>query len=137
MFGKQSVVTSLRTAISPQLHQREKKGIWILDLRGPLIAGDSEAILRTAVVALAEARVVNIIFNFERVTEIDADGLGALAFCYAHVVRSGGALKLLNPSPLHLSMMIRAKLHTVFEVFTDEQDAVDSFFGPRRYSRCG
>jgi len=58
-----------------QLDQREKEGIWILDLRGHLITGDSEAILRTAIVALAEERDVNIILNFAGVTEIDDDGL--------------------------------------------------------------
>jgi len=112
-----------------QLDQRKKEGIWILDLRGHLITGDSEAILRTAIVALAE-RDVNIILNFAGVTEIDDDGLGALVFCYAWIVRSGGALKLLNLPP-HLSVVVLTKLDTIFEVFTDEQDAVNSFFPGR------
>ena len=118
-----------------QLNQRENEGIRILDLQGRLIIGDSEKILRNAIVALAEARAVNIIFNLAGVTEIDDDGLGALIFCYAWVVKSGGALKLLNLR-LDLSLMVLTKLHTVFEVFTDEQDAVNSFFPdrtPRRY----
>jgi anti-sigma B factor antagonist len=121
---------SLRIAKDLQLHQREKEGIWILDLRGHVTIGDSEAILRTAIVALAEARAVNIILNLAGVTEIDDDGLGAFVFCYARIVRSGGALKLLN-LPLHLSLMVLTKLNTVFEVFTDEQDAVNSFFPDR------
>ena len=121
---------SLRTTVDFQLDQREKEGIWILDLRGHLITGDSEAILRTAIVALAEARAVNVILTFAGVTEIDDDGLGALVFCHARIVRSGGALKLLN-LPLHLSLMVLTKLDTVFEVFTEEQDAVNSFFPDR------
>jgi len=92
--------------------------------------GDSEAVLRTAIVELTEARPMNIILNLAGVTELDDDGLGALVFCYARIVRSGGALKLLDP-PLHLSLMALAKLDTVFEVFTDEQDAVNSFFPDR------
>jgi len=55
---------SLRTTVDFQLDQREKEGIWFLDLRGHLIIGDSEAILRTAIIALAEARAVNVILNF-------------------------------------------------------------------------
>jgi hypothetical protein len=54
-----------------QLHQREKEGIRILDLRGHLTIGDSEASLRAAIVALAEAWAVNIILNLAGVTEID------------------------------------------------------------------
>jgi len=67
-------------------------------------------------------------------TEIDAEGLGTLVFCYARTLRSGGALKVLNLSPLHLNLLVLAKLDTVFQAFTDEQDAVDSFF-PDRASR--
>jgi len=121
---------SLRTTMDFQLDQREKEGIWILDLRGDLIIGDSEAILRTAIVALAEARAVNVILNFAGVTEIDDDGLGALIFCHARIVRSGGVLKLLSLPP-HLSLMVLTKLDTEFEVFTQEQNAVNSFFPDR------
>jgi anti-sigma B factor antagonist len=117
-----------------QPHDREKEGIWILDLQGPITIGDSEASLRTTIVALAEARAVNIILNLRDVTEIDDDGLGALVFCYAWIVRSGGALKLLN-LPLHLSLIVLTKLDTLFEVFTDEQDAVNSFFPDRAVRR--
>jgi anti-sigma B factor antagonist len=113
-----------------QLNKRENEGIRILDLQGRLIIGDSEKILRNAIAALAEARDVNIIFNLAGVTEIDDDGLGALIFCYARVVKSGGALKLLNLR-LDLSLMVLTKLDTVFEIFTDEQDAVNSFFPDR------
>jgi hypothetical protein len=55
---------SLRTTVDFQLDQREREGIWILDVRGHLIIGDSEVILRTAIVTLAESRAVNVILNF-------------------------------------------------------------------------
>jgi anti-sigma B factor antagonist len=112
------------------LHRREKEGIRILDARGQLTIGESETILRSSIIALAEAQDVNIILNLVGVTEIDDDGLGALIFCHARIVRSGGALKLLNV-PSHLSLMVLAKVDTVFEVFTDEQDAINSFFPDR------
>jgi anti-sigma B factor antagonist len=118
-----------------QVHQREKEGIRILDFRGHLLIGDSEALLRKTIVELAEAGDVNIILNLAGVTEIDDDGLGALIFCYARIVRSGGVLKLINLMPLHLSLMVLTKLDTVFEVFKDEQDAVDSFFPDRAIRR--
>jgi anti-sigma B factor antagonist len=118
-----------------QFHQREKEGIRILDLRGHLVMGDSEALLRKTIVELAEAGAVNIILNLAGVTEIDDDGMGVLVVCYARTARSGGALKLLNLMPLHLSLMVLTKLDTVFEVFKDEQDAVDSFFPDRAIRR--
>jgi anti-sigma B factor antagonist len=114
-----------------QLHQREKEGIQILDLHGHLIEGASEARLRSAISELAEARTVNVILNFAGVTEIDTDGLGALVFCDARLTRASGALRLLNLSARHLDLMVLTKLDTISEVFTDEQDAVNSFFPDR------
>jgi anti-sigma B factor antagonist len=114
-----------------RLDQREREGIRILDLHGRLIIGESEAMLRTEIISLARARVLNVILNFEGVTEVDDDGLGALVFCWARIASSGGALKLLSFTPRHLSLTILTKLTTVFEVFSDEQDAVESFFPDR------
>jgi anti-sigma B factor antagonist len=113
------------------VNQREKEGIRILDLRGRLQSGDSETALRTAISALAEANVVNIILNLAAVTKMDADGLEALVFCYTRIRRSGGALKLLHTESGRLNLNVLTKLNTVFEVFTDEQDAVNSFFPNR------
>ena len=108
---------------------RQKEGIWILDLRGRL--GDSEAILRRAILAMTGGGPLKVVLNFAGLSEIDADGLGKVVFCYTHVVRLNGSLKLLNLRPSHLNAMVGAKLHTVFEVFWDEQDAVNSFFPDR------
>jgi anti-sigma B factor antagonist len=99
------------------------------------VIGESETMLRTAIVALAKAGAVNIVLNLAGITEIDDDGLGALVFCYAQVARSRGTLRLLHLGPPGLSPMILTKLHTVFEVFTDEQDAVNSFFPGRAVRR--
>jgi anti-sigma B factor antagonist len=114
-----------------ELHQREKEGIQILDLRGHLIEGASEAKLRAAIIGLAEARTVNVILNLAGVTHIDGDGLSALVFSEARLASSNGALRLLNLNPGHLDLMVLAKLDTIFQVFPDEQDAINSFFRDR------
>lgn len=114
-----------------QLQQREKEGIQILDLHGHLIEGAAEARLRSVIVDLAEARTVNVILNFAGVTEIDSDGIGALVFCDARLEQASGALRLLHVSARHLDLMVLAKLDTISEVFTNEQDAVNSFFPDR------
>jgi anti-sigma B factor antagonist len=122
------------------IHRREKEGIQILDLQGHLTEGASEATLRAAILDLAEARTVNVILNFAVVTEIDVDGVGAVIFCEARLMSSGGALRLLHLSPRHLDLMVLTKLNTVSQIFTDEQDAVNSFFPDRaslRYDILG
>ena len=118
-------------AMGLRLNHREKEGIQILDLRGSLKAGDSEASLRTAIDAFVKAGDLNVILNLAEVTRIDADGSEALVFCYTHIRKCGGALKLVHLSSEHLSLNVLTKLNTVFEVFVDEQEAVNSFFSGR------
>jgi len=122
------------SAMDRHLSQREKEGIRILDLRGQLKAGDSESTLRSAISALARDNVVHIILNLAAVTKIDSDGLEALVLCHTQIRKSGGALKLARLNIEHLSLNVLTKLNTVFEVFVDEQDAVNSFF-PGRATR--
>jgi anti-sigma B factor antagonist len=117
-----------------RLTQRAKEGIRILDLRGQLKAGDSESTLRSAIDALAEYDVVNIVLNLAEVTKIDSGGLEALILCHTQIRQRGGGLKLARLNIEHLSLNVLTKLNTVFEVFADEQDAVNSFF-PRRATR--
>ena len=118
-----------------QIQPRDKEGVRILDLHGRLTIGDSEATLRAAVAALTDAGIVKIVLNFQDVAEMDIDGLGALVFFEAHLLNRGGSLKLLNLSPGHLNLMVLAKLETVFEIYTAEQDSVDSFFPDRQPKR--
>ena len=114
-----------------RLTHREKEGIRILDLRGQLKTGDSESNLRSAINALAKDNVTQIVLNLAEVTRIDSDGLEALVLCGTQIRECGGALKLAGLSIEHLSLNILTKLNTVFEVFADEQDAVNSFFPSR------
>jgi anti-sigma B factor antagonist len=119
------------SAIDRRLTHREKEGIRILDLRGPLKTGDSESTLRSAINALAKDNVVNIVLNLVEVTKIDSDGVEALILCYTQIRKCGGALKLARLNIEHLSLNVLTKLNTVLEVFVDEQDAVNSFFPGR------
>jgi anti-sigma B factor antagonist len=116
------------------LTHREKEGIRILDLRGQLKAGDTESTLRSAMNALARDNVVNIVLNLAELKKIDSDGLEALVLCHTQLRKRGGALKVARLNIEHLSLNVLTKLHTVFEVFMDEQDAVNSFF-PGRATR--
>ena len=122
------------SSMDRRLTHREKEGIRILDLRGQLQAGDSESTLRSAISALARDNVIHIVLNLAEVTKIDSDGLEALVLCYTEVRKCGGALKLAHLNIEHLSLDVLIKLNTVFEVFADEQDAVNSFF-PGRATR--
>lgn len=112
--------------------QREKEGIVILDLAGALTVGDAATALRTTLREIVSAGGSNVILNLATVDYIDSTGLGAMVVCFTTLRKSGGRLVLLNLIRRHLELLVITKLSTVFEIFDDEQDAVNSFFPNRR-----
>lgn len=117
--------------MSLAIAQRTKEGIIILDLRGRLVVGEPVSALREKIRQLAEAGSVNVILNLEHVDYIDSTGLGSMVICYTTLQKAGGALKILNLSRRNIELLVLTKLSTVFEVFNDEQDAVNSYFPNR------
>lgn len=114
---------------------REKEGITILSLRGRLTVGGESTDLRERITALVTSGVKNVILNLEKVDYIDSTGLGTLVICFTTVRKAGGALKLLNLDKRAIELLVLTKLATVFEIYTDEQDAVNSFFPNREIRR--
>ncbi|HEY6392598.1 MAG TPA: STAS domain-containing protein [Bryobacteraceae bacterium] len=116
---------------SLEVKQRERDGVVILDLEGPLVIGDEDLALRQRLVSLLEAGRRNLILNLKDVTEIDATGLGALEFCAEKFREAGGKCVLLNLDPARTELSEVFKLATAFETYQDELDAVNSFFPDR------
>jgi anti-sigma B factor antagonist len=117
--------------MSLHIEERESEGIVILDLKGPLTLGHGDLELRDRLPALHQSGKVNIILNLKDVTEIDSTGLGTLVFGLARLRKSGGRLALVNLNRSHLELFLLTKLAIAFELFDDEQEAIDSFFPDR------
>jgi anti-sigma B factor antagonist len=113
------------------INERERDGIVILDLKGRLVLGESEALLRETITSCANAGSLNVTLNCADLNEIDEDGLGFLVGCATRLRKAGGALKLLNLRRDHLDLCVLARLEGTFDVFTDEISAVNSFFPER------
>jgi anti-sigma B factor antagonist len=58
--------------------------------------------------------------------------LGALVMCATSLRKQGGNMKLLNLNKRNIELLIMTKIATVFDLFADEQDAVNSFFPDRK-----
>ncbi len=110
---------------------REKEGITILDLNGRLVVSESLNVLRETVNQLLRERRLMIVANLAGVDYIDSTGLGTLVVCYTTLQRAGGALKLCDLNRRNLELLLLTKLSTVFELFNDEQSAINSFFPER------
>jgi anti-sigma B factor antagonist len=120
--------------MSLEISESSREGIVILTLKGRLAAGESNA-LREKVNALAAAEQYRLVLDLSTLDYIDSTGLGIMVICHTSVKRHGGAIKLVNVNKRNVELLLLTKLHTVFEVFTEVQDAVNSFFPNREIKR--
>ncbi len=114
------------------IQQREREGILILALDGRITVGPEAGALRDKIGALNTAGTRNIVLDMAKVSYVDSTGLGALVMCATSLRKNGGNLKLLNLNRRNIELLVMTKLATVFEIFADEQDAVNSFFPDRK-----
>jgi anti-sigma B factor antagonist len=121
--------------MSLDIQQREHEGIAILDLKGRITMGQEAGELREKVGLLTAAGSINIIVNLAHVDYIDSTGLGAIVMCSTTVRKAGGNLKLENLNRRNIELLVMTKLATVFDLFTDEQDAVNSFYPDREIKK--
>ena len=110
---------------------RESEGITILDLSGRLVVSESLNDLRECIKRLMGEGHTEMVANLADVDYIDSTGLGTLVICYTTLQKAGGALKLENLNRRNIELLLLTKLSTVFELFNDEQSAVNSFFPER------
>ena len=102
-------------------------GITVLDLRGKMLIGEGDELLRRKVSNLVEDGTNRIVLNLAEVPYVDSAGLGEIIRCYTAVSRNDGKLKLLNLTKRIHDLLSITKLLSVFETFENEEDAVKSF----------
>jgi anti-sigma B factor antagonist len=109
------------------ISQRSENGVTILDVSGKITIGVGDVAVRDAVhTALASGRT-NLLLNLQGVSTIDSAGVGELVSAFTTVTNRGGKLKLVNlPAKVNDILQI-TQLITVFDVYDDEREAVESF----------
>jgi len=108
------------------LNTRTLDGILIVDCHGRIVFGEESAMLRDTIRKLI-AENKRIVLNLGGVNYIDSGGLGTLVSLYTTARTSGGAIKLANLTQRVGDLLQVTKLVTVFEVFSNEEQAIESF----------
>ena len=109
------------------ISQRQAGDVTILDVSGKITIGVGDVAIRDAVQVALGGGARDIVLNLKNVSTIDSAGVGELVSAYTTVTHRGGKLKLINlPAKVNDILQI-TQLITVFEVYEDEQAAVDSF----------
>jgi anti-sigma B factor antagonist len=114
---------------------RDVEGIEIVDLDGQLTIGQEDLDFRAELDRLITAGKLRVALNFSEVRKLDTTGLGTLLFALAKLRRAGGRLAIFKLEANQIELLTETRLETVFEVFHDEHDAVDSFFPDRDVNR--
>jgi len=110
-----------------KITERQVGKVSILDMEGDIRIGGSRIALRDAIRSLITQGQTQVLVNLARVERIDSCGLGELVSSFVTLTTGGGKIKLLNLSQRVREVMTITKLLTVFDVFENEQKAIESF----------
>jgi anti-sigma B factor antagonist len=106
---------------------RDAGPVTVVELGGRITLGDGSALLRKTLRDLLDDNRTRILLNLADVDYIDSSGIGELVSGYTSVKNRGGELKLLHLTKRVHDLLQITRLFTVFEVHTDENEAVRSF----------
>ncbi len=109
-----------------RISTRPIDGVLIVDCNGRLVFGEESANLRDTVKKLISENK-NIVLNLSGVSYIDSGGLGTLVALYTSAQTNGGKIKLASLTPRVGDLLQVTKLVTIFEVYDNEEQAVQSF----------
>ena len=121
--------------MSFEIHEREREGVKLFDVSGRLIVGQSSGVLRDRIQKALDAGDRNLVLNLAGVDYIDSTGLGTMVLCYRFAQNAGGVLKLLKLNRRELELLVLTKLTTIFDIYNDEQDALNSFYPDREIKK--
>ena len=110
-----------------RIDERTVGAVTVLDLKGKMLLGEGDEVLREKVNGLVESGKTKILLNLAEVPYVDSAGLGEIVRCYTTVSRKSGKLKLVHLTKRLEDLLSITKLLTVFETFDSEKDAVGSF----------
>jgi anti-sigma B factor antagonist len=109
------------------IKERQAGDVTILDMDGKVTIGEGSVALRTAIRRLLEEGKKKILLNLSGVGYIDSSGIGELVSSYTAINKDEGQLKLLNLTQKLRDLLAITKLLTVFDVYEDESEALNSY----------
>lgn len=119
------------TDVEMHIHERAIGDVSILDISGRMVLSEraSDSLFRNTIDDLLSIGRRQLVVNLSRVSQVDTSGLTALVTAHLTASKSGGAIKLVSPTRRVRDLLGVTRLNTLFEVFDDEEQAVESFSG--------
>ena len=107
--------------------RRQLGDVTIVDFSGKITLGEGSAMLRNTVRELVNSGSKKILLSLYDVDYIDSSGIGELVSAYTTVKNASGELKLLHLTKRVHDILQITRLFTVFDVQSDENNALRSF----------
>jgi anti-sigma B factor antagonist len=115
-----------RSAAKAQTSVRQVGDIAVVDMSGRITFGEGNVMLRDTVRDLLAQGHKKILLNLQDVHYVDSAGIGEMVRTHATVRNQGGHLKLCNLTNLVNDLLLKTKLHSVFDIHPDESSAIQS-----------
>lgn len=109
------------------INVRKRSHVFLVHLRGPLRLGEAVDGLRKTLEELLGSGEHNLVIDLSEVPMIDSSGIGIVVRYLATTKARGGSVKLLNPSQFAVRTLKLVGVLNLFEVFDNEEKAVESF----------
>ncbi|TET69854.1 MAG: anti-sigma factor antagonist [Candidatus Aminicenantes bacterium] len=121
--------TSEKKVKKMEINAREKSNVVIFDIEGEIRRSDlTDVTLHQLVKDQLDDGKRNILLNFRNVEFIDSFGVGEILASYISTHNLGGKLKIAKISKKLYIIFQVTMLTKVFEIFDDEDMALDSYF---------
>ncbi|RKZ08571.1 anti-sigma factor antagonist [Candidatus Fermentibacteria bacterium] len=109
------------------IKQQMKGDVLVIALSGKVIGGPELMEVKSVFQKAVDQEKNKVLLDLGRVSWMDSSGLGVIVSGHTTLSRAGGALRILNATKKIHELFIITKLITIFETFTDEQEALNSF----------
>jgi anti-sigma B factor antagonist len=113
--------------MSLELSIRQVSEVTIFDVAGRMVVAAETLTLRAALIHAFEQGHRWILVNCEGLEYLDSSGLGDLIAAHTAIVRRGGVMRIMQPTPRLRELLARTRLDTLLDVYHDEGAAVASF----------
>lgn len=109
-----------------KIKEEMKDGVKVIRLHGKVISGPDLMELKTVFQTAVNNETGNVLLDLGGVSWMDSSGLGVLVSGHTSISRIGGKMAILNATKKIHELFIITKLITIFETFTNEDEAIIS-----------
>jgi anti-sigma B factor antagonist len=110
-----------------EILQRREGNVVILDIFGAISLGESKEKFAEVMNEPLSESGTNVLVNFSAINYVDSTGIGELVGYLNKFVERNRQLKILKPHERVLKLLQITKLDTMFEIYDDEKQALQSF----------